>query len=75
MPAADARKPARIILLSFPKLDMTPRSLIDRTGKTHGMTLRIKPPSKANIIIAAKVNSLFWEKRDETFIFNGLYLG
>ena len=37
----------KLILVVFCWFSKTERSLIERTGKTHGITFNINPPSKA----------------------------
>ena len=47
MPAAEAKKLRLTARRSPPPWPTTPRSLIERTGSTQGMRLRISPPSTA----------------------------
>ena len=47
MPADDARKARRVSVRPAPPWPTTPRSLIDSTGSTQGIRLRIKPPKSA----------------------------
>ena len=37
----------KLILVVFCLFSRTEKSLIERTGKTHGITFNINPPSKA----------------------------
>ena len=43
IPAAEARKPRRTAVRERPPCSITPSSLIDSTGSTQGMKLRMKP--------------------------------
>ena len=51
LPAEDARKPARTAPRSAPPCPTTFSSLIDRTGSTQGIKLRISPPITAKTMI------------------------
>ena len=52
MPAVVARAPMRIVRVDFPEAWTSPKSLSERIGRTHGMPLRMKPPSRARNRIA-----------------------
>ncbi len=54
MPAVVARAPMRIVRVDFPEACTRPKSLSDRIGSTHGMPLRMKPPSSASSRIAGR---------------------
>ncbi len=48
IPAAEARKFARTVARAAPPWPTTLSSLIDSTGSTHGIRLRMNPPSSAS---------------------------
>ena len=48
IPAAEARKFARTVARAAPPWLTTLSSLIDSTGSTHGIRLRMRPPSSAS---------------------------
>ncbi len=53
IPAADARKPRRTRRRSPPPWPTTASSFIDKTGRTHGIRLRMRPPRTAKRTISA----------------------
>ncbi len=59
MPAAEAMKLSLTFRGSPPPCPTTPSSFIDNTGSTHGIRLRIRPPSTPKARITASEVSAF----------------